>query len=82
MRRPPDLSITQKGDAMNKISLPPIPAARANFIQHAFAGRMDPEDMAYMGRAILQLADENQTLRAELRALQSRLDLIEGMVAP
>jgi len=55
-----------------RITLKPVPASRGEFIDRAMIGRMQPEDMAYMARALLQLADENAEMRERIRVLEAR----------
>jgi hypothetical protein len=52
-----------------KPSLQPMPSSKPKFIESALAGRMKPEDQAYMARAILQLSDEVAELRRLIRGL-------------
>ena len=52
-----------------KPSLQPLPSSKLKFIESALAGRMKPEDQAYMARAILQLSDEVAELRRLIRGL-------------
>lgn len=61
------------------VSLPPVPAAKIDFVQSAMIGRMKPEDMAYMARALLSLSDENAELKERVRALEMAVrDLVRG----
>ena len=52
------------------VSLKPEPSTKPDFIDAAFSGRMTPEDMVYMARAILQLCDEAAELRQRVRVLE------------
>ena len=52
-----------------KPSVQPMPPSKPKFIESALAGRMKPEDQAYMARAILQLSDEVAELRRLIRGL-------------
>lgn len=51
-------------------SLAPEPSPRRDFIARALSGVMGPQDQAYMGRAVLQMADEIAELRERIRALE------------
>lgn len=67
------------GIALRKpVSLPPVPAAKIDFVQSAMIGRMTPEDMAYMARALLSLSDENAELKERVRALEM---VVKALVA-
>jgi hypothetical protein len=56
----------------------PLPPTKPLFLERAFSGRMEPEDQAYMARAILQLSDENAEMRERIRALEMAFTEMRG----
>lgn len=56
--------------ACAQVLLKPWPSARSEFMANAVAGRMTPEDQAYMARTLMQLSDECAELRERVKALE------------
>ena len=52
------------------VTLAPEPATKPAFLERAMIGRMQPEDQAYMARALLQLSDENAELKERMKAME------------
>ena len=45
-------------------------------INAAFCGKLEPQDMVHMARALLQLSDEMAEMRERMRAMEIRIGAI------
>jgi len=53
-------------------SIKPEPDHARKLINAAFCGKVGPQDLLYMARALLQLSDEIHELRQRLKRLEAK----------
>ncbi len=61
-------------------TLAPAPITKPAFLERAFAGRIGPDDLVHIARAVLSLSDENAELRQRIVALEMAFKEMRGGV--